>query len=96
MRRENLPAFLIAGMTPQEIEELRYQAGRKIIEHGICALDESLAHIQGEPFWYRIAMPYHLGKTLLPPLLGAPILHRREKIATLQPRHSYSSQGPEQ
>jgi len=50
MRRENLPAFLIAGMTPQEIEELRYQAGRKIIEHGIYALDESLAHIPGGTF----------------------------------------------
>jgi hypothetical protein len=96
MRRENLPAFLIAGMTPQEIEEIRYQAGTKIIEHGIYALDESLAHILGGSFWYRIAMPYHLYKTLLPLLLGVPILRKRGKIATLQPRRSYSSQGSEQ
>ena len=33
MNQETLPAFLIAGMTPRDIEALHYEAGRKIIRY---------------------------------------------------------------
>jgi len=88
MNQETLPAFLIAGMTPHDIEALHYEAGRKIIRYGTPSLCEPLTHIQGVSFWYRISRQYHLCKTRPLLLLGYPILRGLGTTSKLPYPHS--------